>query len=123
MRPPYRTRTAPAARAKAGSAPNASWLAAPVIWRGTEEVVTVPFEELVYVGGGAEVVWGGGVTTATLEELVEALTGSGVVDAPAGAEVEVYATDVKDETPYKAAQSDKDVPLGQHHVPSELSVQ
>jgi len=63
------------------------------------------------------------VTTATLEELVEALTGSGVVDTPAGEEVVLNATDVKDETPYKAAQSDKDDPLGQHHVPSELSVQ
>jgi hypothetical protein len=103
-------------------------LAAPVIWRGAEEVVTVPFDDFVYVGrtevGAAVVEDVGGVTTATLAELLVVLTGIGVVDTLAGDEVMVSgAMDVKDDTPYKAAQSDSDVPFGQHQVPSLLSVQ
>jgi hypothetical protein len=38
----YKTSIAPAASAKAGMAPIAKWFAAPVIWTGGEDVVTVP---------------------------------------------------------------------------------
>jgi len=37
--------------------------------------------------------------------------------------VEMGASDVRDVTPYRAAQSVRLMPLGQHHVPSALSVQ
>lgn len=127
------TKTAPAARTKAGKAPRASWLAAPVIWTGGEDVVTVALDLGVYVGNPAlgRVVVGytelmGGVGVADEESVRVADSDAGLVGTPEELGigiVEIGASLVRDSTPYNAAQSVRLKLLGQHHVPSALSVQ
>lgn len=83
--------------------------------------MTVPLVFGVYVGG-AELGWpvGEDVSVSVAD------SDAGLVGTPVELGVgivEAAASEVREVTPYRAAQSVRLRPLGQHHVPSALSVQ